>query len=299
MQRSTLGLTFIFSLAFAGCQKADGDASPTHSDAGDSRPAPSDQTSPDDLSVETRSGDTRSGNGSATAPGEPSDDSSHGSIASHRDGGASNGPISGDAGDTVPSLTQDAPDASEAMSGPGLTSTDGTPSQPDRTEGSSDAPDAPLLFAAHCESCHAKEGRGKPGEAPEIQHPVVDHAAWVVRHGRSHDSYATEMPAFDEHLVSNEHLNLILVYLGSFEVATTGKGLFLDYCANCHGADAGGGTTGQRLPGEAAQLLVAVRQGHDRENLGSRSTYMPRWSTEELSDEQVAAIADYVATVSE
>lgn len=307
MHRPTLGLTFIFSLALTGCQKDDGIAPPATADAGDSQPASGDPASDDMGSGEGASGDTAStaphrSSGADTVNPKTStpesDGSNHGPVASHRDAAAASHSWQ-DAGKDERSVTEDSPDASQETAGPGPEPTDGTDPGPNPTDGSSETPDTPLLFVAHCASCHGEDGRGKPGEAPEIQHPVVDQAAWIVRHGRSHDSYATEMPAFDEHLVSNEQLTQILAYLESFPVPTTGKALFLDYCANCHGADAAGGTTGQRLTSDSSQFTAAVRQGYDRENLGSRSTYMPRWSAAQLSDQQIEAIAEYVTTIAD
>ncbi len=162
------------------------------------------------------------------------------------------------------------------------------------TDTLSSEPPAPALYMAHCASCHGEQGRGKPGEAPEIQHPVKDYATWIIRTGRSHATYLTEMPPFDEYLAPESEVADVLSYLNTFVQPTTGKGLFLDYCGNCHGADAKGGTTGHPLIGLTGAFEEAVRQGRNLNQMGSRTSYMPRWKEVELSDSEIGAMADYV-----
>lgn len=168
--------------------------------------------------------------------------------------------------------------------------------QPETTTdvSSTSEPVVPALYKAHCASCHGVEGRGKSGQAPEIQHPVNDYALWIIRTGRKHPTYLTGMPAFDEHLAPDSQVVDVLTYLHRVAQPTTGKGLFLDYCANCHGADARGGTTGRSLIGLSGAFEESVRQGRNLNQMGSRSNYMPRWKTSEVSEAEVSAMADYV-----
>jgi mono/diheme cytochrome c family protein len=102
------------------------------------------------------------------------------------------------------------------------------------------------------------------------------------------------MPAFDEHLAPESEVADVLSYLDTFAQPTTGKGLFLDYCGNCHGADAKGGTTGHPIMGLTGGFEEAVRQGRNLHQMGSRASYMPRWKEAELSDAEIGAMADYV-----
>lgn len=152
----------------------------------------------------------------------------------------------------------------------------------------------PELFAASCAPCHGVEGQGSP-LGPELQHPVADYATWVARHGRATNTYPVPMAAYDTTLVSVEQLGEIWLWLGSFPMPSTGQGLYEDYCANCHGADALGGRVGKRIDDQEIQdVEEKVREGEGGNNFASTAQYMPHWSSAELSSNQLALIAEYI-----
>jgi mono/diheme cytochrome c family protein len=207
-------------------------------------------------------------------------------------------------GDETVTNEDHAPDSGEPSSGPFDDSSEtGDSTAGNSTAGNSTAGDstkeldAPALFTAHCASCHGEEAQGKPGEAPEIRHPVAEYAQFVVRNGRSHDSYLTEMPAFDEFLAPDDHVDAILSYLSEFPKPTTGKALFLDYCANCHGADAAGGTVNRPILGMSEVFVSIVRQGRNLDRIGTRNMFMPSWKEADLSDAEITAIGEYVTAL--
>lgn len=148
-----------------------------------------------------------------------------------------------------------------------------------------------------CMGCHGPEGQGIPMLGPEIQHPVRDFATWVVRNGRTgHPDFPTsEMEAFSTTELSDADLNAILDRLSAMPKPTTGEGMFLDYCGNCHGATGVGGPAGHNARGESySKALQMVRGGHSPGQFSMRTGYMPLWSTGDLSDADVQAIVSYL-----
>jgi mono/diheme cytochrome c family protein len=309
--RTTLRLAVYLMLGLSGCDKQDkaGDSGSTTGDAGQQEGRPSTAEREPTTSVTSSTNESKatlaeSGRGSSeslessaitsaatgaqnTSDGEPSSNASRTDSTvpgSFVDAGI---PVSNDAGAKVETSHSEPS---------GETAHEGAHSMADASDV---MPEAPQLFAGHCASCHQDEGRGDPGEAPEIQHPAPDYATWVVRNGRRHDSYLTEMPPFDEFLLPKAALSQILSYLEGMPKPTSGKALYLDYCSNCHGQDAKGGTTGESLRGQAAEIPTKVREGNDTQNFGSRTTFMPAWSESELSDEDVTAIGQYVESLSQ
>ncbi|MCB9718081.1 MAG: cytochrome c [Myxococcales bacterium] len=79
---------------------------------------------------------------------------------------------------------------------------------------------------------------------------------------------------------------------------TTGEGLYLDYCRNCHGVDALGGVVGKDISDKGYQdAYERVRVGAGLGDPGQRMLYMPAFGTEVISDEELMMITDYIATL--
>jgi mono/diheme cytochrome c family protein len=108
------------------------------------------------------------------------------------------------------------------------------------------------------------------------------------------------MAAFAESLVTDEQLDEIWAWLASFPQPTTGEDLYLDYCAGCHGVDARGGRVGKDIQEKGAELndlTEKVREGEGGTNFGSAVLYMPHWATDEISDDELALIGEYLTTL--
>ncbi len=130
---------------------------------------------------------------------------------------------------------------------------------------------------------------------PEILHPTIDYAAWIVRNGRQgHPNYSSGMFEFSKQVVSDEDLTDILDWLSAAPKPTTGEGLYMDYCGVCHGDD-GVGTTGHDAKGMSLSGFTSnVRNGHHAGEFDNRTGYMPKWSNSELSDAEVNLIHQHV-----
>ncbi|MBC8067859.1 MAG: cytochrome c, partial [Deltaproteobacteria bacterium] len=88
-------------------------------------------------------------------------------------------------------------------------------------------------------------------------------------------------------------LESIFDYLDSFPQPAEGEGLFMDYCRNCHGVDAAGGVVGVDIRDEVSEALEKVRDGEGND-IGNRTEFMPAFSEARLSDDEVAAIVEFV-----
>lgn len=157
--------------------------------------------------------------------------------------------------------------------------------------------DGEQLFLGTCAPCHGTQGEGTVlGYA--LQHPERPYATWVVRNGRMGTELAPSiMSPYSEAVFSDAELESIFDYLDSFPKPTDGEGLYLDYCRNCHGVDAAGGEVEKDIRFEVGEALEKVRQGEGGTNYGARLNYMPSWTSEELSDDDVAAIVAYVQSL--
>jgi mono/diheme cytochrome c family protein len=155
------------------------------------------------------------------------------------------------------------------------------------------------VYQALCAACHGPTGEGT-ALAPELQHPVADFSTWVVRNGRDSDGYAGPMLAYAETMVTDRQLEEIWTWLASLPQPTTGGALYLDYCANCHGTDARGGRVAkdiQEKGTEPADLTEKVREGEGGTNYAAATLYMPHWSTAQISNDELALIAEYITTL--
>lgn len=200
----------------------------------------------------------------------------------------------------LPSATESEIAAVQSWIDEGLPGSECSPSDPDFVD-----PDPVAfqgsgaeVFAAVCASCHGSTGEGTE-KGYELRHPVRDYATFVVRSGRPGVEFPTsEMSAYDESLLTPEQLEEIWDLLSDLPQPTTGEGLFLDYCANCHGADALGGVVNQDVDEELfIDILEQVREGNGGENYAARLMYMPSWTSAQLSDAQVRLISDYLTTL--
>jgi len=154
------------------------------------------------------------------------------------------------------------------------------------------------VYAAVCATCHGSTGEGTD-KGYELRHPARGYATFVVRSGRPGVEFPmSEMSAYDTSLLTVQQLEEIWDFLSDMPQPTTGEGLFLDYCANCHGADALGGVVDEDLDEEVfIDILEQVREGDGENDYSARLEYMPARTDAELSDAQVRLISDYLSTL--
>jgi mono/diheme cytochrome c family protein len=153
--------------------------------------------------------------------------------------------------------------------------------------------DGAALYTANCLACHGAQGiGGKLG--PELQHPVRDWSTWVVRNGLPGAAFPAPMLPIPTKELSDAQLILIWDYLAQPPQPTTGQALYVDYCANCHGADGKGGPTARPIINELANVKPQVRKGSKLGQFQQRRDYMPAFTSAQLSDAEVNAIYTYV-----
>lgn len=149
------------------------------------------------------------------------------------------------------------------------------------------------LYDANCKICHGVLGAGSP-IGPEIQHPVRDYATWVVRNGRAQSSYPKPMDKWGPDKLTDAQLTLVLDYLSTPPKPIGGQALFLDYCSNCHGADARGGPTQRNLLNEVDKVEALVRQGKNKGQYQMRHDSMPSFASDTITDGELTMIRDFI-----
>jgi ubiquinol-cytochrome c reductase cytochrome c subunit len=188
-------------------------------------------------------------------------------------------------------------DATADASTAGDTSTDTSSGGVDSSSSTGEPIDGEQLFLGTCAPCHGTQGEGTP-LGYGLQHPERGYATWVVRSGRMGMELAPSiMTPYSEAVFSDAELESIFDYLDSFPKPTDGEGLYLDYCRNCHGLDAAGGEAQKDIRFELGEALEKVREGEGGSNYGARTSYMPSYTSEELSNDDVAAIVAYVQSL--
>jgi ubiquinol-cytochrome c reductase cytochrome b subunit len=167
------------------------------------------------------------------------------------------------------------------------------------------------LFEEHCQNCHGIDGVGG-GEAPDL----TDYSsrAWLsslVRDATQPQFFGKtkhdDMEPYPEDKVSSEQLEATVEYLvllmedpsmnPDAALAQKGAALWKDEleCSNCHEVEAGKDNEGPNLHSHASLAWVTrIIRDSSAKDLFGEEAQMPKFGTDKLSDEQVAALAAYV-----
>lgn len=153
----------------------------------------------------------------------------------------------------------------------------------------------PAAYTSLCAGCHGSDGAGT-ASGFELLHPIVDYATWVVRNGRAagEADFQTVMGAYDEATLSDGDLDDILVWLKDAPRPATGEALYLDLCANCHGADARGGVVREGARHGAVSIQRHVRGGEGGSAFASRQRYMPAFGPAVLTADELELIIEFL-----
>jgi mono/diheme cytochrome c family protein len=166
---------------------------------------------------------------------------------------------------------------------PGTEQTTGEPVEDRSPEG---------LFDSHCTSCHAD---GAPTEqTPEIRNPVRPWASYVIRNGHDSAVFEASMPAFGDDLLSDAEVDSLIDLLRAAPRPANGAGLYDRMCFNCHGENGAGGRINESISGDdIGEIEEAVRDGH-RSNNPADAEYMPAFGDDDLTDDELGLIADFL-----
>ena len=115
---------------------------------------------------------------------------------------------------------------------------------------------APAAYGSSaCVSCHGSVGQGVGSVGPEIRHVSGPFLTHVVRTGRP----GTAMLAVPATSLPDAQLTEIQTWLAGQPKPTTGQGLYLDYCGNCHGPAGGGGGVPVKAQGLPTMTITSTR----------------------------------------
>jgi mono/diheme cytochrome c family protein len=149
---------------------------------------------------------------------------------------------------------------------------------------------APAYYGTVCVTCHGPAGQGAMNYGPEIRHTPTAYSNYVVRTGRT----GTLMGPYKVTDVSDADVAAIQMWLSAQPKPTTGQGLYLDYCANCHGPTGGGGLVPYKASGlPTATITATVRAGVGADP-AVRNAYMPAFGADMLTDAELTLIAQFL-----
>lgn len=142
------------------------------------------------------------------------------------------------------------------------------------------------MFQLYCASCHGDKGQGVAGSGPAIQKDTAKVSDYVHNGGR----LMAPIPALNDAQIAQ-----ITKFIGTLALPTDGAGLYMRYCATCHGTNAIGDST--ITPGLAGNLtgtsnLTTIVRSGSRYNRRT-GTYMMA-PVPEVSSAQAALIGSYV-----
>ena len=167
------------------------------------------------------------------------------------------------------------------------------------------------LFEEHCQNCHGIDGVGG-GEAPDLtDYSSREWLSSLVRDATQPQFFGKtkhdDMEPYPEDKVSSEQLEATVEYLvllmgdesmkADPTLAEKGAALWKDEleCSNCHEVEAGKDNEGPNLSSHASLAWVTrVIRDSSAKDLFGEEAQMPKFGTDKLSDEQVAALAAYV-----
>lgn len=172
------------------------------------------------------------------------------------------------------------------------------------TDAPAGAPAPATYVSATCSSCHGEQGQGLEFLAPEIRHTPKDYATRIVRGGRLDTmGKPTAMldfpstPSATRTVVSDPDLTAILGWLDELPRPTTGKGLYRDFCGNCHGPSTPtGGAVGVAIVGKAASLVTMKVRAGVGSDITMRGAFMPQFAPTLLTDAELALIQSFIGS---
>lgn len=159
---------------------------------------------------------------------------------------------------------------------------------------------APPAYANNaCASCHGPNAEGVMSVGPEIRFTPKAYAVAVVRNGRKTPANAaSNMLAFPMSSISDADLDAINTWQNSFTKPTTGQGLYLAMCGNCHGPTTPtGGSAPISIQGKSkVDVAMYVRNGNGTD-VAMRTSYMPAFDTTLLSETELGLIETFLGSM--
>lgn len=150
------------------------------------------------------------------------------------------------------------------------------------------------VYERLCVSCHGEQGEGIDTVGMQLRYDDDTFSRYWIRNGRAATGgFADDMPAYASDVISDTQIDEMMTFINQAQHPTTGEGLYLQYCANCHGVTGGGGPSGHGIRGDSGITGVS-RNGKGGSSYGARRDYMTSWSTSQLSDTELQMIGAYV-----
>jgi ubiquinol-cytochrome c reductase cytochrome c subunit len=161
------------------------------------------------------------------------------------------------------------------------------------------------LFAAGCASCHGLGARGVPGRGPSLRGVGARAADFYLRTGRMPLSNPGDAPVRGHPAYPEAQIRALVAYVASLGgpgiprvdpargSLANGFEAFTSHCAGCHQVIARGGIV---TPGVIAPPLQQATPTQVAEAIRIGPYMMPRFSTRQISPQEVDDIARYVVS---
>ena len=94
--------------------------------------------------------------------------------------------------------------------------------------------------------------------------------------------------------ITDTDLTAVISWLDGQPKPTTGQGLFLDFCGNCHGKDGNGGIQPVKVTGETIMAVNTKVRGGFGTDISMRNAYMPAEDVNALSDAELTLIEQFI-----
>ena len=94
-------------------------------------------------------------------------------------------------------------------------------------------------------------------------------------------------------MISDQQIDEMFAEIDAVAHPTDGKGLFEQYCTNCHGLDARGGPAREGIR-DTDEYNEKIRRGKGGQNYGRRTKYMTKWNPNQISNSEIQKMKSYV-----
>ncbi|GEM_PF-2168898 len=149
------------------------------------------------------------------------------------------------------------------------------------------------VYERLCVGCHGDSGKGT-ARGMQLRYEDYPYSDYWTRRGRTKTAgFTSDMPAYPEAMISATQLRELFDYVDANPHPTSGSALYLQYCGNCHGANAAGGSSKRSIRGSDDNFTEVIRNGKEGTAYRRRTSYMTGWSSAILTSSDIQKIMSY------
>ena len=161
-----------------------------------------------------------------------------------------------------------------------------------------------------CQYCHGEDGNSKKPDVPNLAGQNVRYLLEQIQHFADGSRKDYVMNQLAEKFSDEDKINLAVFYTSmkikpqtvDAALAAKGRVVFTKICSNCHGDQGHGNQSLARLAGQQQEYVKAVlnyfrdaANNPARRAEGKRTSTLMEQFTKDLKDDEIAAVAAFVA----